>query len=346
MNKEQFEHLFTDEHRRVLLLPRLRRRHPRADPRAGALRRASTCAATRRKARRRRPSTWWSSTRPAASTSPWTPSVARAASCPTPTRSPPSARRCSTKHKAYVREHFEDLPEISGWSWTHGRGDRKDDRVTPMVPFLALNGGSSSLKYAYYAGRRRDVRDGGQRDQRDSKAPWIGIGAGGPKDQADALAQVMNGDRQAGRSAEGRRPSPGARRRQAVGADPGDRRGDEADLHAAMPFAPLHLPSELAAIEAVKDRFGGYDDVPRRSSASIPTSIGRFRRSRIAMRFRKLSIEGRRPPLRLPRSVVRARGRRRYPFGPAPARWSSPTWGAGRAWSRCRTACRSTPPWA
>ena len=29
------------------------------------------------------------------------------------------------KHKAYVREHFEDLPEIRDWSWTHGRGEGK-----------------------------------------------------------------------------------------------------------------------------------------------------------------------------------------------------------------------------
>jgi xylulose-5-phosphate/fructose-6-phosphate phosphoketolase len=29
------------------------------------------------------------------------------------------------KHRAYVREHFEDLPEISSWSWPHGRGEGK-----------------------------------------------------------------------------------------------------------------------------------------------------------------------------------------------------------------------------
>ncbi len=29
------------------------------------------------------------------------------------------------KHKVYVREHFEDLPEIRDWSWTHGRGEGK-----------------------------------------------------------------------------------------------------------------------------------------------------------------------------------------------------------------------------
>ena len=122
-----------------------------------------------------------------------------------------------------------------------------------MVPFLALNGGSSSLKYAYYATAEGSGAARGSMD---------GIGADGPQDQADALAQVMEtiGKLGAPPRAVGHRLVHGGAKLSAP-----TRVTDEVleQLRAALPFAPLHLPPEIAAIEAVRDRFGAFSDFPQ-----------------------------------------------------------------------------------
>jgi acetate kinase len=111
---------------------------------------------------------------------------------------------------------------------------------------LTLNGGSSSLKYALFHGE--DVVTHGSVD---------GIGAGGRlPDHAAAVREVLD-----------RVPPPAAVGHRLVHGGP-DHLAPvrvDADLLAsltrAIPFAPLHLPSELRAIEAVRDRFGDLPQV-------------------------------------------------------------------------------------
>lgn len=117
-----------------------------------------------------------------------------------------------------------------------------------VQPFLALNGGSSSLKYAYYADGKPDDARRGSKD--------------GVKDQAEALGQVLEDIGKLGDApkAVGHRLVHGGAELSAPA-----RVTDEVlkKLKAALPFAPLHLPSEIAAIEAVRDRFGGFDAFPQ-----------------------------------------------------------------------------------
>jgi len=96
-------------HGRLLLVPRLRVGHPPAPARAPQPD-ALHVRATRRKGRRRRRSTWSSSTRPAATTSAWMRSAARAGSLPRCARAhrelPPISRRHPPRGRAP-----QDMPE-------------------------------------------------------------------------------------------------------------------------------------------------------------------------------------------------------------------------------------------
>jgi acetate kinase len=114
------------------------------------------------------------------------------------------------------------------------------------VTILALNCGSSSLKYALFDGEtvvKRDIIDR--------------IGSGGSADHAAAVEDVL--DRLA--------VAPSAVGHRIVHGGPelfepalvGD--AVLSALHRAIPFAPLHLPVELAAIAAVGTRFGGVPQV-------------------------------------------------------------------------------------
>ncbi|HMG20109.1 MAG TPA: hypothetical protein VK607_02285, partial [Kofleriaceae bacterium] len=125
------------------------------------------------------------------------------------------------------------------------------------MTIVALNAGSSSLKYAVFADAERcDDGDGdvvlrGALDR---------IGAGGPADHATAVGSVLDElDRR------------GVERPRAVGhrvvhggpehTEPAIVDGALiAGLERAIPFAPLHLPAELRAIAAVRARFG---DLPQ-----------------------------------------------------------------------------------
>ncbi|HMG53302.1 MAG TPA: acetate/propionate family kinase [Kofleriaceae bacterium] len=126
------------------------------------------------------------------------------------------------------------------------------------MTIVALNAGSSSLKYAVFADAERcDDGDGdvvlrGALDR---------IGAGGPADHATAVGSVLDElDRR------------GVERPRAVGhrlvhggpehTEPAIVDGALiAGLERAIPFAPLHLPAELAAIAAVRARFGDLPQV-------------------------------------------------------------------------------------
>jgi acetate kinase len=123
------------------------------------------------------------------------------------------------------------------------------------APILALNCGSSSLKYALFAGERAASR--GEIDH-------IGASnAGGAKGVADHGAAVHAVfDELTGANA----PAPVAIGHRVVHGGP--RYTDPARvtkevlaaLRDATPFAPLHLPAELRAVEAATERFG---DVPQ-----------------------------------------------------------------------------------
>jgi acetate kinase len=120
-------------------------------------------------------------------------------------------------------------------------------RVTPIDPILALNAGSSSLKYAVFAGDDAIVR-GSVEGVTDHRSAVLGV--------LDLLAQ----------------PGPGAGRPAAVGhrlvhggADHGAPARVDPALLAALarlvPLSPLHLPAELAVIEAVSRRLGDLPQV-------------------------------------------------------------------------------------
>jgi acetate kinase len=145
---------------------------------------------------------------------------------------------------------------------------------------LALNCGSSSLKYAVFEGERRV--GGGSVDR-------IGV-AGGHATHADAVHAAL-----------GKLPRPAAVGHRFVHGGPDllePVRIDEqviVKLRAAMPFAPLHLPAEISAVEAVAARAPGVAQI-----ACFDTSF-----------HRTLPEVARRFPL--PENVAAA-GVRRYGF--------------------------------
>jgi acetate kinase len=107
---------------------------------------------------------------------------------------------------------------------------------------LAINCGSSSLKYAVFRG-----------DDAIATRSVDGIGSGGRlADHGAAVHEVLD---------KIERPSAVGHRLVHGGPDhlvPS--RVDAAllaSLARAVPYAPLHLPAELRAIEAVTERFGG-----------------------------------------------------------------------------------------
>jgi acetate kinase len=111
---------------------------------------------------------------------------------------------------------------------------------------LALNCGSSSLKYAVFEG-----------DRRVSGGTVSGIGVpGGHATHADAVHEALS-----------RLPAPRAVGHRLVHGGPHllepVRIDDEVlrKLHAAVPFAPLHLPAAIGAIEAVAQRNPGVAQV-------------------------------------------------------------------------------------
>jgi acetate kinase len=119
-----------------------------------------------------------------------------------------------------------------------------------MSVILALNCGSSSLKYATFDGEEVVLRGSVDR-----------IGAGGVADHGAAVHAVL--DRLADYGAA--RPAAVGHRIVHGGPDHAEpARVDDAllaSLTRAIPFAPLHLPAELAAIEAVRARFGELPQV-------------------------------------------------------------------------------------
>jgi acetate kinase len=145
---------------------------------------------------------------------------------------------------------------------------------------LALNCGSSSLKYAVFEGERRV--GGGSVDR-------IGV-AGGHATHADAVHAALE-----------KLPRPAAVGHRFVHGGPDlldPVRIDEQvliKLRAAMPFAPLHLPAEISAVEAVAARAPDVAQI-----ACFDTSF-----------HRTLPEVARRFPL--PQSVAAA-GVRRYGF--------------------------------
>jgi len=115
-----------------------------------------------------------------------------------------------------------------------------------MTGILAINAGSSSLKYAMFDG-----------DHATERGEIDGIGRAGVVDHAAAVAAMF--DRFAAPPAAiGHRLVHGGRDRFApVLLDA----AIEAELAEAVAFAPLHLPVELAAIAAVRARYGELPQV-------------------------------------------------------------------------------------
>ncbi|MGH7298412.1 MAG: acetate/propionate family kinase [Polyangiaceae bacterium] len=113
-----------------------------------------------------------------------------------------------------------------------------------MSGVLSLNCGSSSLKYALFEGDDAALR--GSIDR---------IGAGGAADHAAAVRAVFDELSRRGL------PAPAAVGHRLVHGGPDHLAPERIDdrllaaLAALVPFAPIHLPSELAAIRAVSERF-------------------------------------------------------------------------------------------
>jgi len=152
---------------------------------------------------------------------------------------------------------------------------------------LALNCGSSSLKYALF-----DVGPDGERLVARASVDAIGSGV---RDHAQAVHAAFD-----------RLSAAGYRAPDAVGhrlVHGGPNRSSPAivddaltaELAALVPFAPLHLPAELAAVRAVAERWAGLPQV-----ACFDTSFHRTL-SEVAQRYA------------LPESLVDA-GVRRYGF--------------------------------
>ena len=115
---------------------------------------------------------------------------------------------------------------------------------------LALNCGSSSLKYALFAGEEAVLRGAVDR-----------IGAGGVADHAAAVHAVFDELEARGKG------TPRAVGHRLVHGGPNHTAPERVDpallasLARVVPFAPLHLPAELRAVEAVRARFGDLPQV-------------------------------------------------------------------------------------
>ena len=271
MTDDAFVELFTRDVDVVLLVPRLRRAQSTSSSTGDRTRRASTCAATRRRARRRRRSTWSCSTRPAASTSRWTRSGARAPARRTPTRSTDECQAILARHREYVAEHFEDMPEIRDWTWT-GR-----------VMILALNSGSSSLKSALVRRRGRDrcvARDRGQRRRRPrSRSPQrpAAVGHrlvhGGPKHDEPALVDdELLAELERGARVRAAAPARADRRDRACASASATSRRSRAST---PPFTSA-LPEVARTFAIPRDSRGG------RASLRLPRPVVRVHRERAA----------------------------------------------------------------
>ncbi len=118
-----------------------------------------------------------------------------------------------------------------------------------MSAVLALNCGSSSLKYALFEGDAPVLRGAVDR-----------IGAGGAADHAAAVHGLLD-------ELDGRGIAPVAAGHRIVHGGPDHVEPARVDapllawLARAVPFAPLHLPAELRAIEAVRARCGDLPQV-------------------------------------------------------------------------------------
>jgi acetate kinase len=118
-----------------------------------------------------------------------------------------------------------------------------------MKSVLALNCGSSSLKYAVFADDTEVLRDSVDR-----------IGAGGAADHAEAVHAVFD-------VLAKRRITPSAVGHRLVHGGPNHTEPTRVDdallvsLREVVPFAPLHLPAELKTIEAVRVHFGDAPQV-------------------------------------------------------------------------------------
>jgi acetate kinase len=194
------------------------------------------------------------------------------------------------------------------------------------MTLVALNAGSSSLKYAVFADEERmdgsDVVLRGVFDR---------IGTGGLADHAAAVRSVLGELERRGIA----RPRAVAHRLVHGGPEHGEPTIVDdaliAGLERAIPFAPLHLPVELRAIAAVRAWFG---DVPQ--VACFDTGF-----HRTLPTHGSKSGSGATGSTAFRSSTSRHRSRRRSCAGPS-LRISA----TAPAWSPYATAGRSTRRWA
>ena len=155
------------------------------------------------------------------------------------------------RHRAYTREHGDDPPELSGWTWpgsdgapTPGEraggtgpqaGPARDGRIgTTGVRVLVVNAGSSWLKLALLDG------DDTTLEARELDAPRTRV-------DPDALSAALSSGLGDADAVGHRIVHGGERFREAVRIDA----GVEAQLRALVDLAPLHQPKSLSALDAV-----------------------------------------------------------------------------------------------
>ena len=241
-----------------------------------------------RKARRRRPSTCTSETRPAATTSSSRP----------PRRSrrgAPSRRRARRGDRAPIYER--KIAEHRDLRRRARRRPARDRRLglaaAPLaaeVPILALNAGSSSLKYAPVRGRVREPSAAGTIDlERESNGYED---AGARASRRPAKSRLRRRRHRSGRPPDRPRREPLSRVTSAS-----TRRSRAGSRELASELAPLHNPPALAVLAVRPAR------APRRAA-----------RRRLRHRFLRRPAGARRASIPFPGSGIAAWGVRRYGF--------------------------------
>ena len=165
------------------------------------------------------------------------------------------------RHDAYIREHLEDMPEISDWTWEQA------ERVPAAGPILTVNAGSSSLKLRVLERGRRVGRPCRARLHRRRDVSWSeALG----RSSAEASPLGAAGHRVVHGGADVR---PGGRASTPTVEDQLDQLAD---------LAPLHNPPALRAIRVLD---AGFAPSCPRSPASTPPSTRRCRPRRRPTRF-------------------------------------------------------------